>query len=706
MSSDTDVTTSLDANQLDVTAPAHDGTESEAAAEAETNVSTQLHAEAHKKDPIPSPLPKIPSPLTTDVAGLQATVRQLQETMEKNMALMNAQMGFMMEQLNSIPMPSPNPLFQPTSQYGSVQYLDTPPVGRSTLRPTGHSVDRSAQDTPNTYAGCPSMEPSMPRPMNNAGRPTLESSTPLQRSPNLLAHLAATEPLMDQTANSPANENARCFTTNMPHPSRSANTNKSQNRTFGNHIIDGSNDPDNDIDNIDPTQFDTDSLEQIYTRNPHRKLFGMFDMKIADPKLYYELIGKKQLTTTTTLLHKWVSDKFPDVKLELETALAGGRGPLVSAAMAEYRDTLTSTLDCNIYVAVVMLMKAIATDPLRAQQLDAIIRLAVNMESPQSILDHIPKIRNSGMFDRSKSHHGMLEHSPSYQEFDYKQNRQANMWWWALGQLVTTWWGWNPASNTDQKHAEQKWLSAEGGGSFVQTPNEPTEGLIAREEKLYQDRVDAAYGRPVCTDDQRVKNLLQAAKPHLQRFLRLRLSLTTKQVHNLKWYEFLTELEKAGSAPDDLFPELHVNPDPKPSRPQQPHTHTKLTEPCWNWSHVGECEYNPCRYLHVGKAGAKRSEVCDDDGYCLKESKHNGCTSAKCPFNHKSQPKCRMNRKAHLGSPKNQTSDSPFRARIAATVRTQGLLVNQGNADSEEEDIEYIEPRGTVEERLVNAKVY
>lgn len=38
MSSDTDVTASLDANQLDVTAPAHDGTESEAAAEAETNV--------------------------------------------------------------------------------------------------------------------------------------------------------------------------------------------------------------------------------------------------------------------------------------------------------------------------------------------------------------------------------------------------------------------------------------------------------------------------------------------------------------------------------------------------------------------------------------------------------------------------------------------------------------------------------------------
>ena len=701
MPSDTDVTASLDADQLDNTAPAQ---EPEQAAEAEDNASTQLHAEA-LEDPIPSSLPKT-QPTATGDAGLQATVRQLQETMEKNMALMNAQMGFMMEQLNSIPMPSPNPLFQPTSQYGSVQYLDTPPVGRSTLRPTGHSVDRSAQDTPNTYAGCPSMEPSMPRPMNNAGRPTLESSTPLQRSPNLLAHLAATEPLMDQTANSPANENARCFTTNMPHPSRSANTNKSQNRTFGNHIIDGSNDPDNDIDNIDPTQFDTDSLEQIYTRNPHRKLFGMFDMKIADPKLYNELIGKKQLTTTTTLLHKWVSDNFPDVKLELETALAGGRGPLVSAAMAEYRDTLTSTLDCNIYVAVVMLMKAIATDPLRAQQLDAIIRLAVNMESPQSILDHIPKIRNSGMFDRSKSHHGMLEHSPSYQEFDYKQNRQANMWWWALGQLVTTWWGWNPASNTDQKHAEQKWLSAEGGGSFVQTPNEPTEGLIAREEKLYQDRVDAAYGRPVCTDDQRVKNLLQAAKPHLQRFLRLRLSLTTKQVHNLEWYEFLTELEKAGSAPDDLFPELHVNPDPKPSRPQQPHTHTKLTEPCWNWSHVGECEYNPCRYLHVGKAGAKRSEVCDDDGYCLKESKHNGCTSAKCPFNHKSQPKCRMNRKAHLGSPKNQTSDSPFRARIAATVRTQGLLVNQGNADSEEEDIEYIEPRGTVEERLVNAKVY
>ncbi len=65
-----------------------------------------------------------------------------------------------------------------------------------------------------------------------------------------------------------------------------------------------------------------------------------------------------------------------------------------------------------------------------------------------------------------------------------------------------------------------------------------------------------------------------------------------------------------------------------------------------------------------------------------------------------------MNRQAHLRSPKNQTSDSPFRARIAATVRTQGLLVNQGNADSEEEDIEYIEPRGTVEERLVNAKVY
>ena len=445
MPSDTDVTASLDADQLDNTAPAQ---EPEQAAEAEANASTQLHAEA-LEDPIPSSLPKT-QPTATGDAGLQATVQHLQETVKRYMANTNAQMGFMMDQLKLISMPSPNPLFQPTSQYGSVQYPDTPSVGRSTLRPTGHSVDRNAHTTENKNAGCPTMEPSTPRPSHNAGRPTLESSTPLQTSSDLLAHdLAATMPLIDQTAGCPPDGHAGCPTMepstprpshiagrptlesstplqtssdllahdlastmppidqavgcpadghagyfNMPahsalapgqnagsvvqsnmlisqngqyllpqdlvdthsstkqtaswirdaYPSTQpigskhecAELNKEQNRKFRDHIIDGSNDPDNDNDIVVPMQPATDCIEQIYNRYPHRKLFGMYDMKIADPKLYGELIGKKQFTTTTTLLHKWVSKQFPDVKLELETALAGGRGPLV----AEYRETL------------------------------------------------------------------------------------------------------------------------------------------------------------------------------------------------------------------------------------------------------------------------------------------------------------------------------------------------------------------------------
>ena len=608
MPSDTDVTDSLDANQLDNTAPAHDEPEPEQAAEAEANASTQLHAQA-LEDPTPSSLPKT-QPTATGDAGLQATVWHLQETMERNMAVINAQMGFMMDQLRLISVP-PNPTLQPTSPYGSAQHPDTPPAGRSTLRPTEHSVDRNAHTAENKNAGCPTMEPSTPCPSHTAGRPTLESSTPLQTSSDLLAHaLASTMPLMDQTANSPANGHAGYF--NMPAhsalaPGRNAGSarntltspngpyllpqdlvdthsstkqtafsirdtnpstqpigsthecaelNKAQNRKFRDHIIDGSNDPDNNNDNVVPMQPGIDGLEQIHTRHPHRKLFGMYDMKIADPNLHAELIGKKQYTTTPSLLHEWVSKKFPDANAELETALAG-RGPLAAAAMAEYRETLMATLDCNIYVAVVMLMKAIATNPLRAQHLDAIIRLAVNMESPQSILDHVPKIKNSGMFDRSKSYHGVLEHSPSLQNFGYKQNGQANMWWHALGQLVITWWGWNPASNTDQEQAEHKWLSAKGGGLLVQTLNEPIEGLIAREEQSYQDRVDAAYGKSVCTDDQRIKNLLQAAEPRLQRSLKIRLSLKNKQVHNLQWNEFVVELEQAGNAPNDLFLELH-----------------------------------------------------------------------------------------------------------------------------------------------------
>ena len=160
---------------------------------------------------------------------------------------------------------------------------------------------------------------------------------------------------------------------------------------------------------------------------------------------------------------------------------------------------------------------------------------------------------------------------------------------------------------------------------------------------------------------------------------------------------------------------MDANPEPKPSRPP-PHRNTNPTnvdrdrDTCWNWS-VGVCEHSPCKFLHIGEAGAQRSKFCDADGYCLKESKPFGCTKAKCPFNHRSQPKSRMNRQAHFGSPKRQTPAHPFAntttagARIAATMLTQGLT--QGNADSEDEDdVKYIEPRMSLEEQLANAKVY
>ena len=79
------------------------------------------------------------------------------------------------------------------------------------------------------------------------------------------------------------------------------------------------------------------------------------------------------------------------------------------------------------------------------------------------------------------------------------------------------------------------------------------------------------------------------------------------------------------------------------------------------------------KYEHIGKAGAQRSTVCGDDGYCLKESqKANGCTKPKCPFNHKDYPKSRIHRRAHFGSRNDHndggdTSD-PRSTRVAATV--------------------------------------
>lgn len=394
-----------------------------------------------------------------------------------------------------------------------------------------------------------------------------------------------------------------------------------------------------------------------YSSSPHKKLLSSYDLKIADPAVYAQ--DAKRRTGTPALLQKRFAVLFPDAQEQLERGLRA-RGPLAAAAIGDYRDTFELAFEspqyCTVFAA---LIAAIATDDQRSEYLDTLICVAVNMESAVSMLDLAEGVKRTGRFDRSKSYSGPLEQSPSYRMFDHNQNNDADSWWWALGHLVITWWGWNPSSSGDQVKAKAGWTATMSGGSFEQSAHGPMEGLIARGEKLHRIWKDAAYGKQVCTDHQRIENLLHATGQGLQRHLRERLSHKDKQVHHLEWNEFLVGLEAAGCAWAELNIDMldsagikipnvgwapvgrdmsNPNPRAQADRVQAQGAlllANKGKEPCWNWSHQGVCNYNPCKYLHIGEPGAQKHTVCDKDGFCLKGNDCKRHARGMCSFKHR-----------------------------------------------------------------------
>ena len=265
----------------------------------------------------------------------------------------------------------------------------------------------------------------------------------------------------------------------------------------------------------------------------------------------------------------------------MNETLEGGlkdRGPKAAAAMNEYRESFESTLEVQRPTTYAVLIEAIAINPQRANHLDSLIRLALGMDTAVMVLDEATKIEATGLFDRGKMHEGPLDQSPAYPKFDFKRNGdEAYNWWSVLGHLVVTWFGHNTKPEEDQKQAKHEWAAATSPhkGCFDQGPVEPIEGLVAREAVLYQSRVASAYGRKVCTDRQRVDNLLEAAHPSVRHGLKYRLSLERKQLCRLNWSEFLTELEHPGNY-QDCSP-LEPATKSKPVAPKPPHTHAQPT---------------------------------------------------------------------------------------------------------------------------------
>lgn len=56
---------------------------------------------------------------------------------------------------------------------------------------------------------------------------------------------------------------------------------------------------------------------------------------------------------------------------------------------------------------------------------------------------------------------------------------------------------------------------------------------------------------------------------------------------------------------------------------------------CWRHQFSGDCKYgDQCKNKHVGGPGARKSEVTDEDGYCLLYKSIGECKRRDCPFKH------------------------------------------------------------------------